>query len=294
MHLVAGATGLVGGGIARELAERGARVRALVRNPEGRPEAGELRELGIEVVAGDLTEPDSLARACQGVDTVVCTVTTMPAPGADGLQRVDREGVQALIEAAEAAGVERFVYNSFSGNLERPSALRDAKREAEDRLRGSAMRAVVLRPSFFMEVWLSPHLGFDPVGGHARIFGSGEAGISYISARDVVGFGVEAALRDEEGDVTLEMGGPEPVSQREAVRIFGEELGREVELEEVPLPALEAQHDTDDPVQRTFAALMLGCAEGDPIPGALETARRYGIELRSVRDWAREVAAGNR
>lgn len=293
MHLVVGATGNVGGGAARELAGRGARVRALVRAPDGRPEAEELRERGIEVVAGDLTDPGSLSRACRGVQTVVCTVTTMPAPGPDGLQRVDREGVQALIDAAEAAGVGRFVYTSFSGNLERPCLLRDAKREAEHRLLESGMRAVLLRPSYFMEVWLSPHLGFDPAGGRARIFGSGEAGISYVSARDVVAFAVETALGDEEGDVTLEIGGPEPVSQRDAVRIFEEELGREVELEQVPVSALEAQHETDDPVQKSFAALMLGCAQGDPIPDSATTARRYGIELRSVREWAREVAAGD-
>jgi hypothetical protein len=50
------------------------------------------------------------------------------------------------------------------------------------------MQAIILRPSYFMEMWLSPHLGFDPEKGTARIYGSGDAKASYISAFDVAEF----------------------------------------------------------------------------------------------------------
>src|SRR5207237_10018281 len=76
------------------------------------------------------------------------------------------------------------------------------------------------------------------------------------------------------------------LSQIEAVGIFERLLGRECELEKVPLAALEEQHRSADPLQKTFAALMIGYAKGDTIPGSLETARQYGVTLHSISDYA--------
>ena len=61
---------------------------------------------------------------------------------------------------------------------------------------------------------------------------------------------------------------------------------REVELEKVPLAALEEQHRASDPLQKTFAALMISYANGDTISDSLETAHRYGVRLHSVSDYA--------
>lgn len=292
MDLVVGATGLVGGDAVRGLVEAGREVRALVRDPAERQEARNLEELGVEVVVGDLTRPESLVAACRGVDVVVCSATSMPDPGPDGLERVDGAGVRSLIEAAEEAGVGRFVYVSFSGNMEYDSPLRDAKRSAEERLAESPMQAVVLRPSFFMEVWLGPELGFDPSSGTVRLYGSGEAPVSYVSAHDVARFAVAAATREDGDSRVLEIGGPEAISQREAMRHFARELGAELEVERVPIEAIRAQHDAEDPLARTFGALMLAYAEGDVIENARDTAKRYEITLRSVADWARQIARG--
>lgn len=290
MDLVVGATGLVGGQVARGLLERGRDVRCLVREPAGRADASALHDIGAEIVAGDLTEPGSLAAACRDVEVVVCSVTSMPDPGERGLQEVDREGVLCLVEAAEATGVERFVYVSFSGNMEHPSPLRDAKRAAERRLAESPMRAVVLRPSFFMEVWLGPHLGFDPATNRMRIYGSGEAPVSYVSAGDVAAFAVATAVEAGDGDETLELGGPEALSQRDVVGLLAAALGGEPEIEPVPLEAIRAQYASENPLARAFGALMLTYAEGDAIPGSQRTAARHGITLRSVGEWVEEVA----
>jgi uncharacterized protein YbjT (DUF2867 family) len=284
--LVVGATGFVGKQIALALQRTTHRVAALVRGGASNGKAAELVEAGARIVDGDLTRADTLAAACADVDTVICTATTMPIAADDGIRRVDHQGVLALIDAAERAGAKKFVYTSYSGNLRIDSPLETAKRDCEKRLIGSRMDTVILRPSYFMEVWLGPHLGVDPLHATARIYGAGEKKVSYISAFNVADFAVAAALRSTGKQTILEMGGPEPLSQLDAVRVFERTLGTEFRLEFVPSEALQQQHRSSDPLQKTLAALMLGYDQGDVIPGAAELAAQYGIALRSVADYA--------
>ncbi len=287
MDLVVGATGFVGKHITLRLRQEGHAVRALVRGGAARAEARELREAGVEIADGDLTKPGTLAAACQGIDTVIATATSMPHGRDNGLRRIDHDGALALIEAAEHAGVKKFIYTSYSGNIRYDSPLETAKRACEERLLASQIRSVILRPSYFMEVWLSPALGFDPGRAAARIYGTGEAKLHYISAFDVAEFAVATAKADERLDLVLEMGGPEPLSQLDAVRLFEQARGKKFDLEFIPESALEQQHrTTTDPLQKTFAALTLAYARGDLIPQAKANAARYAIQLRSVHDFA--------
>lgn len=286
MHLVVGTTGLVGGQIAGLLRQRGDEVRAMVRGGDAHPKSASLTDAGIEVVRGELGDRAAMEAACRGADTVVCTVSSMPAAGGDALQRVDRDGVLSLIDAAERTGVRRFVYTSFSGNIETDSPLRSAKRACEARLAQSRMESVVLRPSYFMQVWLSPHLGFDVAAGRARIYGDGTAPISYVSAMDVAAFGAAAAAAAGELRDVVQIGGPDAITQLGAVALFERLTGRHFAVEHVPLPALEAQHRSPDPLQKSFAALMIGYALGDPIPEARDNARRYGVKLTSLEQFA--------
>ena len=286
MDLVVGATGLVGQQIAFGLRRQGRAVRALVRGGTRHEKAAPLLAAGIEIVDADLTKPESLPAACAGAETVLCTASSMPHCKDAGLRRVDLEGTLVLIETAELSGVQHFVYTSYSGNIRVDSPLETAKRDCEKRLLHSKMRATILRPSYFMEVWLSAALGFDPASGRARIYGSGEAKISYISFHDVVAFALAVAANPSHPSAFMEMGGSEPLSQLDAVAIFERALGRKVELESVPFAALEEQNRSADPLQKTFAALMMGYAKGDVIPGSLETARQYGVTLHSVSGYA--------
>jgi len=287
--LVIGATGFVGGGVTLRLVKRGHRVTALVRGGGNHEKANALLSAGVEVIGGDLTRPETLALATRNSDTVVCTATSMPSAADDGLRRVDHDGVLALIDAAEQQGIRRFVYVSYSGNIREDSPLETAKRECENRLLASKMEAVILRPSFFMEVWFSPALGFDPAVGSARIYGSGEAKVSYISAANVADFGLAAATRKYSSKSTiLELGGPEPLSQLDVVRIFEKALNKKVKTDQVPVEALQAQHNSSDPLQKTFGALMLAYSKGDVVDGA-GLAQEHGISLHSVTEFASSI-----
>lgn len=291
--LVVGGTGMVGGAAVRRLREQDRAVSVLARGGDRHPKAAALRELGVTIVDGDLTDPESLARACSDADVVICTATSMPTGASDGLRRVDREGTLALIDTAAAAGVERFVYVSYSGNLREASPLDAAKRDCERRLIASNMPSVILRPSFFMEVWLSPALGFDPSGGSVRVYGTGDAKVSYVSAQNVAEFAAIAATQPYPSRHTvLEIGGPEGISQHDAVRTFERTLGKAIVMQEVPLEALQAQRKNEDPLKQTFGALMVAYAKGDAIDGAVALAAQHGITLRSVSDQAAAVASG--
>ncbi len=290
MDLVVGATGLVGQQVALTLLQRGRSIRALVRRGAHHPKAQPLFSAGIEIFDGDLAQPESLPAACGGIDTIVCTATSMPHGRNDGLRRVDLEGTLALIAAAEAAGVRHFIYTSYSGNIREDCPLHTAKRMSEARLLDSNMRATILRPSYFMEAWLGPALGFDPAHATARIYGPGNAPVTYISAPDVVAFAVAAAVSQGSGHQILEMGGPEALSQRDAVALFERTLEKKFKLDFIPLAALEEQCRSSDPLAKTFAALSIAYAKGDLIPDAFVTARRFGVELHSVAAYAASFA----
>jgi uncharacterized protein YbjT (DUF2867 family) len=292
MYLVVGATGLVGNRVAIELAKSGERVRALIRRSEDDARVGALRAAGVEIAKGDLKDLPSVAAACRGALVVVTTASsTLSQEPGDSIETVDRVGQLGLVDAARAAGAQRFVFLSFSGNIDLDFPVRNAKREVEARVRGSGMEYTVLRPTLFMEVWLSPMLGFDSAAGQARIYGEGRSPISWISLQDVVRYVVAAAGGHEAGrNAVVELGGPEAVAPLDVVRTFERATGRSFHVEHVPEEALRAQFDAaTDPMQKSFAAFMLGYAAGDAIPMA-DTARRFGIPGMSVDDFARRSA----
>ena len=282
--LVVGATGLTGSAIARGLLRNHAEVSALVRDPSA-TNAKELQTAGASLLPGDLTRPETLSAACAGHDVVVCTATSMPTGANDGLRKVDLEGALALIDAAERAAVRRFVYISFSANIRYESPLGTAKRACEQRLLDSAMAVEILRPCYFMEVWLGPHLGVDIAGGKARVYGTGTAKGNYVSLRDVAAFAVAAAVREDPGKHIVEIGGPDALSQLDAIAQLEQLASKTVAREHLPREAIEAQYRAaSDPLQKTFAALMLAYADGDPIPDAVANAKTYGVRLTPLRE----------
>ena len=124
--LVTGATGFTGGHLARALAARGHRVRALVRSP-----ADSLVESGIDVVEGDLRDVSSVRRAAAGVEVVyhIAAVYRQAGLGDEEYRAVNATAVRTVIEAAAMCGARRVVHCStvgVHGDVERPPANEDA------------------------------------------------------------------------------------------------------------------------------------------------------------------------
>ncbi len=288
MNLVVGSTGVLGMEICRLLREKGEGVRGLVR-PTANPERKDvLQKLGVEFAEGDLRDPKSLPAACAGVDTIFSTATSIVSqqPG-DSLMTTDRDGHLALIDVAEEAGARRFIFISFPP-MQITYPLQTAKRDVEHRLKRSKFDAIMLQPTFFQEVWLGPHLGFDPVNGKVRIYGAGQNKISWISFRDVAKFALLSAEKAA-GKKVIPLGGPEALSPLEVVRVFEEVCGKTLQVEHVPEKALRVQYDSaTHPVQKSFAGLMLGYSLGTMI--AMEDVlREMPVQLQSVRQYATSI-----
>lgn len=290
--LVVGATGMLGSDICQRLTAAGKSVRALFRASSDPAKVSKLKSLGVETIQGDVRDRASLDQACQGVTAVVSTVSSMPfsyQPGVNNIQTTDLEGVTNLIEAAKANHVSQFIYTSISGNVDLDFPLRNAKREVERRLKESGLVYTILRPSYFMEAWLSPAVGFDPTNAKAAIYGSGQNPISWISLQDVAQFAVASLDHPAAKNATLELGGPQAVSPLGVVKLFEQAGGRSFEVQFVPEEALQAQQAAaTDPMQQSFSALMRCYALGDPIDMSA-TLRDYAIQPTTVEEYARRV-----
>ncbi len=109
--LVTGATGFVGAAVARRLRERGETVRVLVRPSSNR---GNINNLPVEIVEGDLRDPDTLPPALEGCRALyhVAADYRLWTPDPEVMYAVNVDGTRNLIRSATAAGVVRIVYTS--------------------------------------------------------------------------------------------------------------------------------------------------------------------------------------
>lgn len=291
--LVVGATGLLGFEVCRCLAGLEEPVRALVRPTSDPSKVSELKSLGAELAEGDLKQRSTIERACRGVKAVISTASaTLSRQEGDSIQSVDLDGQICLIDAAKAAGVEHFVFISFRDNPNLRYPLTEVKRAVERHLMASGLTYTILQASYFMEVWLSPALGFDVANGAVKIYGDGDNKLSWVSYRDVAQFTV-AALRDGRArNKVIEVGGPQALSPLEVVRVFEAAGAGELAVEHVPEPALRSEMaSATDPLQISFAGLMLQYADGDDIDMA-DTSKTFDIPLTSVRDYVVRALTG--
>jgi uncharacterized protein YbjT (DUF2867 family) len=297
MILLCGGTGLLGGMIARELAARDVGLRALVRNGS---DAGALERLGAEVVRGDFRDPASLERAADGAQTVVSGVTAIlrmleGREGRKGLREVDAQGHLALVDAAERAGAERFVFVSAGGMERIPHVpLARAKLAVEARLRESPLREVIVAPDAFQDVWLTPIVQLDWPNGKLTLFGRGDSKARYVSAEDVAAAIASWTVADDPPR-RVEIGGPEGLTRNEVADLIEDAAGRPLKRRRVPHAVLAVGSRALAGVKPEVATLMglsllfdSGDVQWDDAP-----LWELGIEPRSPRDFIRQAVAAS-
>lgn len=260
MILVVGATGRVGGHIVKLLRHQGRPVRSLCRS-ELKAKAL-LRDGGIQITLGDLTDRTSLAAACHGASIIISVVTALN-PRAMGHayrpEAVELDGHRNLLEAGREAGINQFIYFSAVGvqHHDAPRQFR-IKRQVEEIVTASGVPYTILRPAGFMES-LVPMLDVMRRFRIAPLPGRGTSPTSYIAVEDVARVAVQAAGRPELCGATIEFGGPEDLSNRQCVRIAAKVLGTPARICPIPLSLLHVAGTFARPVSpglREFFAIL--------------------------------------
>jgi uncharacterized protein YbjT (DUF2867 family) len=279
--LVVGATGNLGGAIARVLLHQGKNVRVLVRSPSNYQP---LVQAGAKPMFADLKVRKSLDSVCEGVETLITTANSALRGGADNPITVDTEGNRNLIDAAKAAGVKQFVFVSMSGaDPNSPVPFFQAKGKTEEYLRSSGTPFTIVAPNAFMDVWIAIVIGIPAVSkGAVTIVGEGRRKHSFISAADVTEFIVRSINNPIAMNQRLVIGGPEPVTFRDAVAAFEKALGnREISVNSVapgqPIPGLP------DFMVQTLA----GFEFFDSPMEMSELSKAFGVKLTSLEEFAK-------
>ncbi len=237
MLLLTGATGLVGSALLRRLVAEEQPVRCLVRDP---------RQLGpqrvrVQIALGDLTDPPSFRNAMRGVDTVVHLAGSTRDQPRGSIEDLTAMATWRMVDAAQRAGVERFVFFSLLGASEHhKSRLFRAKAIAERAVRNADLRSTIIAPSLVYapdDRWLRliERLARLPV---LPIPGNGRAVCQPIWAEDVAECTL-AILRSGERTTAserYELAGPDTLTYNEVARAVLRSLHRERPLLHVPKP----------------------------------------------------------
>ena len=287
--VVVGATGYLGMETCRQLSDAAYDVRGIVRTSSNEEKIYNLQQLGVEIITADIKDEASLSAAFEGADAVISTASsTLSRQEGDSIESVDHQGQLNVIAAAEKAGVKKFVFISFCP-MDESFPLQDAKRAVEKRLKSSNMDYTILQPTMFMEVWLSPALGFDAPNGSVTIYGNGDKASSWISLRDVAAFSIASLNNEKAGNQVLELGGPEALTPEQVISQFEEISGKKIDVRKVPVEALKEQKAAaQDPLTASFAALMIAYANGSPI-NMEKTLTILPVECTTVREYARTM-----
>jgi uncharacterized protein YbjT (DUF2867 family) len=232
--LVVGATGTLGRQIARRALDEGYQVRCLVRSFK---RAAFLKEWGAELVRGNLCDPETLPAAFDGV-TAVIDAATARATDSLSIKQVDWEGKLGLMQAAKAAGVERYIFFSILDAEKYPDVpLMEIKRCNEAALAESGLNYTILRLAGFMQGLIGQYA--IPILDNQAVWMTGEVvPIAYMNTQDIAKFAIRALSLPETENKTFPVVGTRAWSGDEIVALCNRLAGKEAKIIRSPLSLL--------------------------------------------------------
>lgn len=270
--LVIGASGKFAGHVVPAVAQRGARVRGMVRKPE---EQADVRRRGAdESVIADLTDPTSLKRAFEGVERVFYIAPAFMPNEAD----VGR----CFVEAAVAAGVKRIVFSSVVHPVIAGLVNHIAKAPVEEAILDSGIEYTFLHPALYFQNFAA---GWDKVvqtGVLAEPW-SCNTRFSRVDYRDVAEVAAIALTEDRLLYGTFELAADGWLDRHDVAALIGAALGRDIRAERID-PS--AQGEAPPPMRAMFAHYDKVGLRANPL--VLRTI--LGREPRSLADFFQELA----
>ena len=225
MILVNAATGQQGSLLVPKLVKAGFKVRACVRSERS---AAELRAAGVaDVMIGDISHPDVIARAIRGVEKIyhVCP----------GIHPRERDIGLAWIDAAKTENVQHFVFSSVLHAVVTDLVQHEIKRDIEEHLISSSLEFTILQPTIYM----APRR-FKPVlqSGVLRAAWSLDRQQSLVDIGDITDVAVSVLTNSElHAAATYELVGSGRYTARDMGSIISKVVGRTISVEQIDADA---------------------------------------------------------
>ena len=280
--LVIGGTGMVGSQVVKQLLQRNATLRALVRNKES---AAKLPK-GVTPVMGELLDPESVTKALHGIDKLYLLNAVTPDELTQGLIAFD---------LAKRLKLKHIVYHSvFKADhfLDVPHFA--SKAAIENAIKAFDVPYTIIRPNYFYQN--DARLKDVMLGAGIYPMPLGPVGISAVDIRDIAEATAIALTADGHAGKTYNLNGPDVLSGKKVAAIWSAVLGKDIQYPGENMDAFEAQMRKTAPAWSAFDIRMMlqgylerGFAAGD---GDVQNVTALlGHPPRTYEAFAREAAA---
>ena len=229
--LIVGATGTLGRQIVLQALTKGYPVKCLVRNFR---KANFLKEWGAELIYGDLSIPETIPPCFQGITAVIDASTSRPSD-LDIVKIVDWDGKLALIEAAKAAKVKRFIFCSTQ-NLDKFSniPLMKMKEGIEIKLKQAQIPYTIFRLTGFYQGLIEQYA--IPILENLPIWVTNEnTCVSYMDTQDIAKFCLKSLQLPNTENKTFFLGGPKGWVSSEIINLCEQLAGQSAKVNQIPL-----------------------------------------------------------
>jgi len=246
--VVFGGSGFIGKQVVRALAQRGARIRAVMRRPNLGHELRVMGDVGqVQLMQGNIRFPESVERALDGADAVVNLVAVLSESGKQSFEALHIEGARAIAEACAKRGVKRLVHVSALGAGPSGAKYARTKYRGERAVLEQTPGATILRPSivfgpedaFFNRFGAMAQAMSAVPFGFLPLIGGGKTRFQPIFVGDVADAVCAALAQPEARGRVYELGGPGIYTFKELMQFLLSQIDRRVPL--APIPFFLAQ-----------------------------------------------------
>ncbi|MCB2199441.1 SDR family oxidoreductase [bacterium] len=255
---VSGASGKLGRRVVELLLEAG--ESNVIAGSRSTDKLIEFANKGVDLRPADFDNPDQLAESLQGVDRFLLISTdALGQPG----KRLEQH--KKAIEAAKKAGVKHVVYTSLArAEADNPVLIAPDHHGTEVALKASGLGSTFLRNNMYTDVLLMGLPGAVARGQHFSATKGGKA--AYVTREDCARVAAAALADDFEGQRTLEVSGPEAITQEELVAIASDVTGKPVQHIEISneelTRAMAGATGMPEALAKLFTSFDEGIAQG--------------------------------
>jgi uncharacterized protein YbjT (DUF2867 family) len=275
--LVTGATGNTGSGLVPALRSAGVDVRAFVRDES---KAQPLKDIGVEIVVGDLDRPETIPPALEGVDKIYLLTWNGP---------TQAQQAENVIAAAKTYGNPHIVRHSMWGS-EKSRIVQQGDR-IEEALKLSGLPWTMVSPTFYMQ---NTMMAAQTIASDGMIYWDlGDGKLSMIDVRDIVDAAFAVLTSGGHEGKNYILTGPEAISFQDVASTFTKVLGKDVTYVDVPgEAALESMVSMGFPewIARGYGERMEGFSEGFANSVTDNVAKLTGHPARSFEQYVNDFA----